>query len=410
MSTPPTATELLRGGRLPDGGTADLRVGGGIVTEVGALAPRPGEPVVDLDGRLVLPAFAEPHVHLDKAFTVGRVDNLGGDLAGAMGAYSTVADELRPADVRARAMAALRLFLAAGATAVRCHTGCGPRSGIAAIEVLAELRQAVAGTVDLQIVAHAAVPGDDPSAHRALLRRAVAAGADLIGGNPCLEAKPDAALDACFEVAAELGCGLDLHVDESTDPAMLTLPAVAGQASTHPMPVTASHCVSLGSLPPDAASAVADHVAAANVGVVTLPLTNLFLQGRVDAVLPAVPAPRGLTAIDILRAAGVTVAAGSDNVQDPFNPVGRCDPLEIASLLVTAGHQRLATAAAMVGEHARAVLGLPPAGPVPGAVADLVALRADSLTDAVARAPADRLVWRRGCLVARTQTVSEVAI
>jgi cytosine deaminase len=43
-------------------------------------------------------------------------------------------------------------------------------------------------------------------------------------------------------------------------------------------------------------------------------------------------------------------------------------------------------------------------------VADLVAVRADSVGDAVARAPADRIVWRRGRVVARTEVTVATAI
>ena len=32
------------------------------------------------------------------------------------------------------------------------------------------------------------------------------------------------------------------------------------------------------------------------------------------------------------------VAAGADNIRDPFNPLGRTDPLETASLLAAAAH------------------------------------------------------------------------
>ncbi|MFI6600027.1 amidohydrolase family protein [Nonomuraea sp. NPDC050536] len=390
--------------------TGDVRVVDGIVTEVGSLTARPGEPVEDLGGRLLLPAFAEPHIHLDKAFTWARTANLGGDLAGAMSGYSRVAASPSPEDIRTRALAALRLLLSAGATAVRCQVGCGPLSGITAIEALVEVREKVAGVVDLQIVAHAAVPpsgagraGGDDRAHRALLRRAVTAGADLIGGNPFLEASPEAALEACFEVAADLGVGVDLHVDETTDPSVLTLPDVAKYAREHPWPVTAAHCVSLGSQPIERAREIAGDIAAAEVSVVTLPATNLYLQGREDR-------RRGLTVIDVLREAGVTVAAGSDNVQDPFNPTGRCDPLETASLLVTAGHQEPSTALAMVSAEARALLGLPPAGLAPGMVADLVAIRADGPHDTIATASADRIVWRRGRVVARTEVSGETAI
>ncbi|MDF5758317.1 amidohydrolase family protein [Spongiactinospora sp. TRM90649] len=395
---------LLRGALLPDGTTADVRLAGGLVTEVaGALPSHDGEPVTDLDGRLLLGAFAEPHVHLDKAFTASRAANASGDLAGAMRGYSGVAAAPDPADIRGRALTALRSFLASGVTAVRCQTGCGPLSGVTAVRALAALRDEVAHSVDLQVVAHAAVPDGDAAAHRALLREAVAAGADLIGGNPFMEADPHTALRTCFEVAAEHGLGLDLHVDETLDTSALTLPDVARLAAEHPLPVTAGHCVALGRLPRREALDVAALVSAAGVGVVTLPATNLYLQGRGDD-------RRGLTAIGALRERGVTVAAGADNVRDPFNPTGRCDPLETAALLVTAGHQDVAAAAEMVGANARSLLGLPVAGPVPGAVADLVALRALSVADAVAGAPADRIVWRRGREVARTEVSTVAAI
>ena len=88
--------------------------------------------------------------------------------------------------------------------------------------------------------------------------------------------------------------------------------------------------------------------------MVTLPQTNLFLQGRSHPVAT----PRGLTALRPLLDAGVTVAAGGDNLQDPFNLVGRGDPLEAASLLVAAGHLLPEEALAAVSGSARAAMGL----------------------------------------------------
>ncbi len=98
-------------------------------------------------------------------------------------------------------------------------------------------------------------------------------------------------------------------------------------------PVTASHCVSLGMQEPRRQQEVAELVADAGIDVVALPHTNLFLQGRGRA-----PMPRGLTAVAALRAAGVNVAAGADNLQDPFNPVGRACPFETAGLMVMTSH------------------------------------------------------------------------
>jgi len=96
-------------------------------------------------------------------------------------------------------------------------------------------------------------------------------------------------------------------------------------------------------------------------------------------------------------------------VRDPFNPVGRCDHLETASLLVAAGHLAPEDAVDAVTTGARDVMGLPFAGPVAGARADLVAVRAASLGETVAFASADRVVLHRGRVVARTTVATRIA-
>ncbi|MFE6970426.1 amidohydrolase family protein [Isoptericola sp. NPDC057653] len=396
--------QLLRGARLAGGEVVDVRLDGGLVTAVEPAggAPRPGDaglPVTDLTGYLLCGAFAEPHTHLDKAFTADRDATPDGTLRGAMERYGAVLADMDEEDVRRRAARALGHLVAHGATAVRTHVGCGRLLGVRAVRALARLRDELADVVDLQVVAHVGGPGPGETwrTHRTRLTDALDAGADVVGGNPSIEADPVAAMEECVAVAVERGVPVDLHVDETTDPAVLTLRHLARLAAGAGVPVTASHCVSLGQQDADTAAEVAAEVAAAGVRVVALPATNLYLQGRA-----AVPRPRGLTALDALRAAGVRVAAGGDNVRDPFNPTGRLDPLETASLAVTAGQQPPRVAWDLVGPDARAVLGLPAAGPQPGARADLVAVRAGSLEDALALGPADRIVWRAGRLVSRT--------
>jgi cytosine deaminase len=130
--------------------------------------------------------------------------------------------------------------------------------------------------------------------------------------------------------------------------------------------------------------AVAGRVAAAGIGVVVLPHTNLFLQGRAHQT----STPRGLAPVDVLRRAGVTVAAGGDNLQDPFNPVGRGDPLETAGLLVMAAHQLPDDALDTVSRAARAVMGLADDG-------DTVLVRAATVREAIAFGPSGRVVRRR---------------
>jgi len=207
-------------------------------------------------------------------------------------------------------------------------------------------------------------------------------------------------------MATEAGLGLDLHVDETLDPAVLTLRDLARQVqdSGFEHSVAASHCVSLGMQTPKIQAEVAKEVAEAGVSVFCLPQTNLFLQGRDHPTAM----PRGLTAVRALQDAGVLVAAGADNVQDPFNPVGRSDPLETASLLVMAGHQTPDNAYRMVSNNAREGIGLPRLSIEVGSRADLMAIDAVSTRGAIADSPMSRRVYRRGVLVASSDQQTEV--
>ncbi len=389
---------LLRRARLADGRAVDVRVDGERIMAVApAVAAEAGDEVVDLDGQLLLPAPAEPHAHLDKAFLAEQIPNPRGDLIGAIEGVHTNRQLFTVEDIAARAERAALAMLANGVTAIRSHADVmGSAHGLHSIEGLLLARERLAGRVDLQIVVLVGWPvtGAEGADHRAMVRDALAMGADIVGGCPHLEPEPEAATDMLLGIAAEAGVPIDLHTDEQLDPDVLYVRDLAARvaATAFPHRVAASHCVSLGVQPEDVQSSVAAELAAAGVAVITLPITNLYLQGRDHRVAT----PRGLTAIRPLLDAGVTLAAGADNLQDPFNPLGRADPFETAALLVLAGHLSPTEAYAAVSAGARAAMGLPAVDVAPGAPAELLAVPAASLREAIAFAPPVRMVVHRG--------------
>jgi cytosine/creatinine deaminase len=79
---------------------------------------------------------------------------------------------------------------------------------------------------------------------------------------------------------------------------------------------------------------LAERLARADVSVVTLPATDLYLGGRGDTH----NVRRGLAPIQALRQAGVNVAYASNNVRNAFTPFGNADPLENGLLLMAGGH------------------------------------------------------------------------
>ncbi len=395
----------LRSARTIEGQLVDVEIASGLIAQV---IPATGECAAgdtDLDGHVLMPSFVEPHAHMDKALTASRTRNVTGDLAGAIEAMRIIEPEMTCADIAARAEAAIRIYLAQGTTSVRTHVNVGGMMGLRGVAALTGVRERWRGLVDLQVVALVSTPLDGPGGRD--LRQALREGADVAGGCPHLDPDPDRAVAICLDIAAEFGVPLDLHTDETLDPSVLTLATLADLVSRtgFPCQVTASHCVSLAVQEPAVQRRICEQVAQARIAVVALPQTNLFLQGRDHPVAT----PRGLTAIGSLRAAGVTVAAGGDNLRDPFNPVGRGDALQVAALMVTCGHLSPAEALDSVSTAPRTALGLPPVQIAPGAPAHLVAVPAEDALDAIGAASAQRTVWRSGRVVARTAVHSEIA-
>jgi cytosine deaminase len=394
---------VLRGPTLADGRRVDVTVRGRLVETVEPAGHRGvGAADVDLSGYLLLPAPAEPHAHLDKAYSADAAPNTTGDLGGAVAAWLRYRPTMTGEAITARARAAIAAYVGHGVTAIRTHVDVGDDIGQRAVAAVAAARDAMAGECEVQLVAFIGSPlsGTAGATHRALLREAMAAGADVVGGCPGLDPEPAECIDICLATAADHGTPVDLHIDEGLEPEPCTLALLADAVGPAGFPggVVASHCVSLGMMPPEQATGIAQRAAAAGIAIICLPQTNLYLQAREHRTAP----PRGMTALQVLRAAGVTVAAGGDNLQDPFNCLGRADPLDTAALLVLAGHETTDAAYAAVSTDARRALGMSTVEIMPGAPAELLAVRAVSVRHAIAEATAERVVIHCGRLVART--------
>ena len=405
MSNEPAGSLWLRRGRLRDGSLVDIRVVDG---RVAAVEPVSNDRVgSSLDGWLVLPALGEPHAHLDKALTAERVPNPSGDLMGAIGAWVAAEErgEFGLEEMTARAIAAIRKLVANGVTTIRTHVNVGESDPQHVhLRAVRAARDATRHLADVQIVAlmHSPLAGAHGAGNRRALREALSMGVDLVGGCPHLESDGAGMIREALSAANEAGVGMDLHVDETLDPNMLTLVELARRVAEtgFSRPVTASHCVSLSVQPIEAQHEIARMVSDAGIAVVPLPPTNLFLQGREQPR----SMPRGIAPIDVLRESGVSVALGGDNVQDPFNPVGRSDPLETASLAVMAAHQLPDAAYDLVSNGVRRVLGHDAVDTVVGAPADFLVIDAASVREAIADAPLDRRVFKGGREVVVTTT------
>ncbi len=393
---------VLRSGAVAPG-PLDLTIGadGRILQIAPDIDSNSAAQVIDLAGKLVVPGLVDAHQHVDKSRTRRLVDNPSATLEGASAAYRTYAKLATRDDIVARAERTLGICLAHGTVAIRSHTNIESDSSLRGIEAMVEVRERWRDRMTVQVVAH--LTSDAPSkidAARGWLKDAIAMGADVIGGVPQYADDPAAFLDMLFEFAERSGLPLDMHVDEHLDHRRLLFDAIIERTRAHGMQrrVTAGHCCALSAAAPDEAKRIIAGLADVGISVVTLPAANLFLQGRGADRLP----PRGLTRIRELIGAGVTVAAASDNIQDPFIPTGSGDMLECARWTLLAGQldlHDLRLAFSLIGEKPATIMGLEDWGIRPGARADLLITDAEDVDDLVATGAASRTVLYGGRLV-----------
>ncbi len=336
--------------------------------------------------RLALPAFADLHVHADRAYAGGPRPPRS--LADAVELVTEVKRASTEEAVRERALRLLRRALAHGTLRVRTHVDVDELVDERALRGVLAARAELAGRLDVEIVAFGTKlcdPANDDGRRR--LVSAVEAGAELVGAVPAFHADPEASIAAVLALARELGVRADLHVDETTDPSALRLELVADETLALGLEgrVSASHCCSLASVPDAAARRTIEKVAAAGITVIAQPALNLYLQDRGDRT----PRARGVTLVRELLDAGVEVRFGSDNVCDVFYPYGDADPLESAFLAALTAHvdDEDVLLAGICDGRTRIEAGDP---------ADLVLLDAGSVREAVARRPGARTVVRAG--------------
>lgn len=317
------------------------------------------------DGRLVLPPLVEPHLHLDKAYTIHRLPDFDGDLLSAIHAQEADKANWTDDDLRLRADRAMRELLAAGVGLARSHVDWGdhtdPTRVPRAWAILAEVAQDWRGRVELQLSCLPAIDIlADPDAGPRIAAHMAQTGGVL--GAWCLghERRADG-FAAAFRLAEDFGLNVDFHVDEGQGRDLDGLHLIAQTAlrTGFKGSVLCGHAVSLMDMDGDLLSRLLDAMARAGIALCALPTTNLFLQSRGIGT----PDRRGITRLIEAAKAGVQTCLGTDNVQDAFFPLGRHDPLATLAAAVPALHLTAPLAAhlPLVSTRAAAAMGVQPA-------------------------------------------------
>ena len=288
---------------------------------------------------ILLPRFAEPHAHLDKAFSWSRAPNWRGGYQEALSA--NLGDyKLRSQDQLLFSVEkSLNLAFLNGIRAIRSHIDSFRKTVFKDWDLLENIREKWREKIFLQYVA--LVPLEFwQTCEGDLLAQRIASNGDLLGGvmsPPLNEKETFKSLVHLLKLANRLNCDIDLHIDESqVHPAAgLKLLLLALGQIKNKISITCSHSSSMSLLKEREIMYLAKRMAENKLNVIALPLTNSWLLGRKGR---STLVKRPLAPIFDLQKAGVVVAIGGDNVNDAWFPLSTFDPINLMAFSMPIAH------------------------------------------------------------------------
>ena len=320
---------------------ADIRISDGKFEKIGPdLAPLPGEEVEEgFAGKMVLPPFIESHVHLDTCLTAGRPRwNLSGTLFEGIQCWEEYKPFLTKQEVKERVNKAIRMQAANGIQYVRTHVDINDPK-LTALEAILELREEVRDYMDIQIVAFPQYGILSYPKGAELLEQALKMGADAAGAIPHFEFTREysvESLNICFDLAQKYNKLIDVHCDEIDDEASRGLETLATRAYETGMKdmVTASHTTAMHSYNNAYVIRLMRILKLSGINFVANPCVNVHLGGRADTY----PKRRSMTRVKELTDEGINVSFGSDDIFDPWNPLGNAKMRDQVFMGLYTGH------------------------------------------------------------------------
>jgi cytosine deaminase len=392
----------------------DISIDNNRISAVGPRLPASAESEIDAAGSLVMPGFFNLHFHADKCL-LGEImrPNLSGTLPEAIEITNEFKRKYDPAEVAARAVRAMEVGVMNGTTFFRLFCDVGTLGGLQAARGLLLAREKMKGCCRVQVVAF---PQEgivrDPGAAE-LMDEAIKEGCDIVGGLPWYEYTDGEArqhIDICFDIAKRHDLDIHMLVDDTDDANSRSLEYLALKTMRDGFQgrVAASHCGAMAGYNDVYAAKIVDMVATAGVTISVNAHINLVCSARLDRE----PKRRGIARVKELLARGVNVITSQDDVNDPYYPFGKPDPLECAAMIahvaqLTLPHE-LEQAADMITVNGAKAARVADYGIAAGARADLVVAGASSVHEALRAQPPRRHVIKDGRVVARSTVTQEL--
>ncbi|MED3067753.1 amidohydrolase family protein [Bacillus thuringiensis] len=280
------------------------------------------EDIVMLDAKhlLMLPAFEEMHIHIDKTYYSGpwKACKPAESIFTRFNEEEKILlKQLATAQDRAENM--LELLLRNGATNIRTHCNVDPIIGLGNLEATLAALETYKNRVSSRIVAfpqHGLLRSNSVQ----LVKDAMRMGAHLVGGvDPAtVDNDIEKSLHTIMDIAVEFNADVDIHLHDENNLGTFTMKRLASltEEAGWQGRVTISHALGLGGVTDKEAEEVAERLAAVNIDITS-----------------TVPIGKQVIPIPLLDKKGVKVSLGNDSITDHWSPFGTGDMLQKANRL-----------------------------------------------------------------------------
>ena len=312
-------------------GLQDILVEDGRFTAIQAGLPEDDAQAIDLQGRLVVSPYVDPHLHLDYVYTArgAGAKNNTGTLFEGIQRWSETKAGATVEEIKERARKAVREEMLSGVQYIRSHVDVTDPK-LTAMKAMLELKEELKDIVTIQLVAF---PQEGMYAYQGgaeLVEEGLKMGADCVGGIPHFELAREfgeKSVHKAVELAVKYDKLVDIHCDETDDDQSRFLELLTALSIIEGIGerTTASHTCSFGSVNNAYAFRMMSNFKKADINFISCPTENIYLQGRQDSY----PKRRGLTRVKELFQAGINVCFAQDSISDPWYPLGNGNMMNI---------------------------------------------------------------------------------